>query len=417
MRTITRRGFIFSSTCVCCLLLYLLSTLLQRDATVKKISFDAHLKTFCENLNDSTQPLPDYQTQYPHETDVFFANMSSPSHENCQRFRWAFVSHEGSPVAAQEAAYPLAFTIVAHRSVRQLARLLRMIHRPANFYCIHIDRRSSAEFSQAVEGVATCFGPNVHVVPPASRVAVVWGNASVLKPQLVCAEAALRQSGWRYLLNLVGEEVPLRTNLEMIAAMQALNGSNLLEAVRIGGYSSRTKGVQLPNQMQWFKGSIYGAFRRDFLDFALHSPETQSLLQILFSDRGIRNPDELFFQTVAFNPHIRAPGACLYTPLLSEVAEGYPARYVIWSQERSFCPTKYVRLVCILGSPHVPELRRTFHLFANKMHADYFPEAYDCMEQWYFTRLQREWELGHVDWEAFQPWAYRQMTCSRNHVV
>nr|VZI05541.1 unnamed protein product [Spirometra erinaceieuropaei] len=251
MQRIIRRKLILPSIGVCCLLLYLLSRLFQRDATVKKISFDAHLKTFCENLNDSTQPLPDYQTQYPHETDVFFANMSSPSHENCQRFRWAFVSHEGSPVAAQEAAYPLAFTIVAHRSVRQLARLLRMIHRPANFYCIHIDRRSSAEFSQAVEGVATCFGPNVHVVPPASRVAVFWGNASVLKPQLVCAEAALRQSGWRYLLNLVGEEVPLRTNLEMIAAIQALNGSNLLEGFRGDRFIAWTKGIQLPDQVSY----------------------------------------------------------------------------------------------------------------------------------------------------------------------
>ncbi|VDN16456.1 unnamed protein product [Dibothriocephalus latus] len=81
----------------------------------------------------------------------------------------------------------------------------------------------------------------------------------------------------------------------------------------------------------------------------------------------------------------------------------------------SFCPTKYVRDVCILGSPHVPELRRTFHLFANKMHADYYPEAYDCMEQWYFTRLHREWELGHFDWEAFQPWAYKHLICSMYH--
>ncbi|KAL7053878.1 hypothetical protein AAHC03_026694 [Spirometra sp. Aus1] len=416
MQRIIRRKLILPSIGVCCLLLYLLSTLFQRDTTVKKIPFDAHLKTFCENLNDSTQPLPDYQTQYPHETDVFFANMSSPSHENCQRFRWAFVSHEGSPVAAQEAAYPLAFTIVAHRSVRQLARLLRMIHRPANFYCIHIDRRSSAEFSQAVEGVATCFGPNVHVVPPASRVAVVWGNASVLKPQLVCAEAALRQSGWRYLLNLVGEEVPLRTNLEMIAAMQALNGSNLLEGFRGDRFIAWTKGIQLPDQMKWFKGSLYGAFRREFLKFALHSPKSRPLLDAVMSDKEVLHPDELFFQTLAFNAHLGAPGACLNIPLPTEVNEGYPGRYYLWGDRHTFCPTKYVRGVCILGSPHVPKMRHSHHLFANKMHADYYPEAYDCMEQWYFQRLHREWQHGGIDQEAFVPGEYMGLTCSKYHV-
>ncbi|VDK89309.1 unnamed protein product [Dibothriocephalus latus] len=152
------------------------------------------------------------------------------------------------------------------------------------------------------------------------------------------------------------------------------------------------------------------------MDFALHSPATQPLLDVIFSNKRLQNPDEFFFQTIAFNPHIRAPGACLYTSMPSELSMGYPARYVIWSQQMSFCPTKYVRWVCILGSPHVPELRRTFHLFANKMHADYYPEAYDCMEQWYFTRLQREWKIGHVDWEAFQPWAYRFLTCSRYHL-
>ncbi|VDN16917.1 unnamed protein product [Dibothriocephalus latus] len=81
--------------------------------------------------------------------------------------------------------------------------------------------------------------------------------------------------------------------------------------------------------MQWFKGSIFGAFRRDFLDFALHSPATQPLLGILFSDKGLVIPDEFFFQTVAFNPHLRAPGACRFLPLPTEVGMGYPATYAL----------------------------------------------------------------------------------------
>ncbi|VDN12568.1 unnamed protein product [Dibothriocephalus latus] len=220
------------------------------NSTVKKrVLAGISLTAFCANLNDSSQPRLDYQTPHPEETDLFFASIDSFSDIKCRRFRWAFLPQEASPVAAQEAAYPLAFTIVAHRNARQLARLLRMIHRPANFYCIHIDRRSSPAFSKAVEGIATCFGPNVHVVPPESRVAVTWGDVSVLKPQLVCAEMALKQPGWRYLLNLVGEEVPLRTNLELIAAMQALNGSNLIEAERLGRFFGRIKDVPLPNQV------------------------------------------------------------------------------------------------------------------------------------------------------------------------
>ncbi|VDN12061.1 unnamed protein product [Dibothriocephalus latus] len=311
-----------------CLLFCLLKIFMQGNTTVnKRVLTGFNLASFCANLNDNTQLMLDYQTPHPEETDLFFASINSSSHRNCRRFRWAFMPQEESPVAAQEAAYPLAFTIVAHRNVRQLARLLRMIHRTANFYCIHIDRRSAPAFSRAVEGIATCFGSNVHV-------------------------------------------------------------------------------------LHWFKGTVYGAYKRDFLDFALHSPATQPILKVIFSSKRLRNPEEFFFQTVAFNSHIRAPGACLRPSMSSEVLMGYPGRYVVWSHPMSFCPTKYVRSVCILGSPHVPELRRTFHLFANKMHADYYPEAYDCMERWYFMRLQREWALRHMDWKAFQPWAFRQLACS-----
>ncbi|VDN09980.1 unnamed protein product [Dibothriocephalus latus] len=222
---------------------------LKPDARVKEFSLPSpHLRTFCENINDDTRPMPKYQKLLSEETDLFFASINSSLHGHCRRFRWAFLHPVQSPYAAQEAAYPLAFTIVAHRNVRQLARLLRMIHLPANFYCIHIDRRSSPVFSQAVEGIATCFGSSVHVVPPESRVTVRWGGASILKSKLVCAEMTLKQPGWRYLLNLAGEEVPLRTNLELIAAMQALHGSNLVESVRLGSYIYRARGVKLPNQ-------------------------------------------------------------------------------------------------------------------------------------------------------------------------
>nr|VZI05529.1 unnamed protein product [Spirometra erinaceieuropaei] len=147
-----------------------------------------------------------------------------------------------------------------------------------------------------------------------------------------------------------------------------------------------------------------------------HSPKSRPLLDAVMSDKEVLHPDELFFQTLAFNSHLGAPGACLNIPLPTEVNEGYPGRYVLWGDRHTFCPTKYVRGVCILGSPHVPKMRHSHHLFANKMHADYYPEAYDCMEQWYFQRLNREWQLGGIDQEAFESGEYMGLTCSKYHV-
>ena len=140
----------------------------------------------------------------------------------------------------------IAFTLVVHRDIHQISRLLRMIYRRNNYYCIHTDARSTAAFVSALNGLATCFGANVELVPSGKRVALKWGDASVLRPQLICGEQALRRhSTWKYLINIVGQDFPLKTNLEIIAALKALNGSNLVEAE----FANRThydRGQSLP---------------------------------------------------------------------------------------------------------------------------------------------------------------------------
>ena len=140
----------------------------------------------------------------------------------------------------------IAFTLVVHKDIMQIARLLRMIYRSNNYYCIHIDPRSPPPFVNALSGLATCFGANVELVPPDKRVEVNWGDESVLRPQLICGEQALhRHATWQYLINVVGQDFPLRTNLEIIAALKALNGSNLIEA-QSADHSARTRNRTLP---------------------------------------------------------------------------------------------------------------------------------------------------------------------------
>ncbi len=126
--------------------------------------------------------------------------------------------------------FPIAFTVVAHREFSRLARLLRMIYRPQNSYCIHIDKRSTPQFRSAIQNLVSCFGPNVFLVPTEQSIEVQWGDASVFEPQMVCAKSLLTANAkWKYLVNCVGQEFPLRTNREMVAALKALNGSNLIE--------------------------------------------------------------------------------------------------------------------------------------------------------------------------------------------
>jgi len=59
-----------------------------------------------------------------------------------------------------ERAFPLAFSLLAYENLRQTERLLRLVYRPHNAYCIHVDRKAGAAMHAGVEALAACL-PNV----------------------------------------------------------------------------------------------------------------------------------------------------------------------------------------------------------------------------------------------------------------
>ncbi|VDM02084.1 unnamed protein product [Schistocephalus solidus] len=128
-----------------------------------------------------------------------------------------------------EKEFPIGFSIAIFKNINQIARLLRIIYRPQNFYVIHVDRKSSEEFYQAVVEVQKCFGENVRVVPREESVKVRWFTFTVLEVELIAARKLIQMGKWKYFINLTGQELPLRTNLELVMALKALNGSNLVE--------------------------------------------------------------------------------------------------------------------------------------------------------------------------------------------
>ncbi len=158
---------------------------------------------------------------------LFFSSYAPPNkpHPHCPNKLQDILLAGYHEIPHDAPDFPIAFTVVAHREFSRLVRLLRMIYRPQNSYCIHIDKRSTPEFRLAIENLLSCFGPNIHLISTEQSVEVQWGDASVFEPQLVCAKSLLSANfKWRYLVNCVGQEFPLRTNREMVAALKSLNG-------------------------------------------------------------------------------------------------------------------------------------------------------------------------------------------------
>ena len=146
--------------------------------------------------------------------------------QNCPRFvrsRGYITQH----LTQLERDFPIAYSILAFRDIEMLERLLRMIYRPQNPICVHIDKDVDKDYFQAVQGIVGCFN-NVFLAPVRHR--VVWGTFSVLRPELTCMRALWeRNKKWKYFINLTGQEFPLKTNFELVKILTAYRGANDVE--------------------------------------------------------------------------------------------------------------------------------------------------------------------------------------------
>ncbi|KAG5453753.1 Beta-1,3-galactosyl-O-glycosyl-glycoprotein beta-1,6-N-acetylglucosaminyltransferase 4 [Clonorchis sinensis] len=320
----------------------------------------------------------------------------------------------------EEQDFPLAFAISAYESFERLARLLRLIYRKHNIYCIHVDRKAIPEFRKRVKHLAKCYGSNLITIPDELSVDVNWGYFTVLQTTLLCAEHLLKQQSvdWQYMLNLNEKEFPLRTNWELVRALKNLNGSNIVEGMNGTRFQDRIPKKTLSFKFEWVKGSLLVALRRDFVAFMFTNPKAVEILNALKAEKHLKKvQDELFFSTLAYNPKLGAPGACLSIPPPGNDSEPqfqFLARYANWNDTN--CPSGLaVRGVCILGWKDISVLIKQPHLFANKFLPDFHPEAYAYMEQLYVNKVSLEHQFGQLD-PGFDERIFANLYCSQNHI-
>ena len=75
----------------------------------------------------------------------------------------------------------------------------------------------------ALSSVAKCF-PNVFMA--SRRIWVVWGMYNVLEAEFACMEDLWKYKDWKYFINLVGTEFPLKNNYEIVQILKSYRGAN-----------------------------------------------------------------------------------------------------------------------------------------------------------------------------------------------
>ena len=123
----------------------------------------------------------------------------------------------------------LAYVITAHKNPRQLRRLLDRIDRPRNTCVLHIDVTAPPEMHAAARDYAAAH-PNCTVIPSER---IIWGSWRLAHAQIRgLAEALRASSDWTYCINLTGQDYPLKTHDEIVAALAGgPAGANYLEVL------------------------------------------------------------------------------------------------------------------------------------------------------------------------------------------
>lgn len=303
-------------------------------------------------------------------------------------------------ISQEEKNFPLAYSLVVHKKARMVERLIKALYSPSNIFCIHYDEKSSEEFRAAMEGLAQCL-PNVIIAT--KRESVFYASINRLKADLHCMSDLLKSEvQWKYIINLCGQDFPLRTNIELVIELTKLNGGNMLESCRptqakSGRYKYhyeikdadfeyqkipvRTDRVKEPppHGIEMFTGSAYFVLSREFVEYMQSSEVVKDFLAW---SEDTYSPDEHFWGTLVRLPGV--PGEIPrsqqdITDLMSKT------RLVKWSYlEESLyppCTGDHVRSVCIYGVGEMRWLLNYGHWFANKFDPKVDPIIIQCLEE------------------------------------
>lgn len=105
------------------------------------------------------------------------------SKKMCRLYKKLRIERDFLYATNAEEEFPLAFSILVYNNVEQFERLLALIYRPQNVYCIHVDLKSSETVKQAIRSLADCFD-NVFVTTRSER--IIYAGFSRLQADINC---------------------------------------------------------------------------------------------------------------------------------------------------------------------------------------------------------------------------------------
>ena len=318
-------------------------------------------------------------------------------------------------VSDEEREFPLAFSLIVHSRPLQVYRLLKAIYRPHNIYCIHPDSKADSNFIKMFMSISHCLD---NVIVSTWLEDVVWGGVEILEAQLNCLRDLHRypESRWKYVINLCGTELPLRTNREIVRALKRLNGSNgiLSNPIPKAEYQQRfsykfsEKGRWFrkklpapPHNIAIYKSMAYNALTRPFITYLFENKKANDVRAYM---QDIESPEEQFYASLYNLPE--APGGAT---TISDPSKIPHIDMCIWTKNSNgnLCSSgSMVRGVCIVSAADFHAVYKLgygrgtrFSMFFNKFYHERDHVIMDCMERRLVEQNIREYAEDHSEIE------------------
>ena len=213
----------------------------------------------------------------------------------------------------------LAYFFPIHRLARQFAWVFSAVYDPDDVFVIHIDRDAPQSFRREIETLIER-KPNVHLL---DSIPVAWGGWSICEVELRAIRLLVDlNQDWQYLVNLSGQDYPVRPIAEFRNFLAAHQGQNFIRLTalsdapfhfrrRLFFYCTERNGKLVrmawpnwpfrPLKIAWF-GSQWHFLSRDFCDWIAASGVAQRAKRSL---EHVKIPDEFFMQAIAMNSPFR----------------------------------------------------------------------------------------------------------------
>lgn len=329
----------------------------------------------------------------------------------------------------EEKQFPIAYLMNVHTDLQQIVRFLKVIYRPHNAYCIHVDKKSTPTFHKGMAALVKCL-PNIQLAK--NTYDVLYETIDQVDALRSCySELVHSDIKWKYALNLCGRELPLMTNREIVKLLKDMKGANVvnpgiyiqdshvnfdirrrvlhrIKRTPITHFTTEPLGP-VPHDIPVYKNTTFAALMPKFVDFLLKNHKANDFYHFL---RDTKYPDEQYFTSLNRLPE--APGG-YHLLVKHNLLETLPqVSIAYWTSAASFnllphqlfntlypnarCRGGYsIHSVCVVGVTDLPHLaidrEQLNAMFFNKYIPDQDHVVMDCMEQDLLNRNRKEFLL------------------------